>query len=308
MIAAVDLGGGTIRLGLHDGNGWVERVRLPNTDQPADLDAAAAQLTRWRAAHGAPTRVGVAIPGIVTADSTGLASAHGKYAHLRGRDLRAWAAAAAGAPARVENDARAALLGEAAAGAAHGCRDAVLLIVGTGIGTAALVDGHLVRGAHGHGGVLGGHVTIDLAGAACPCGNLGCAETLGGSWALAGLAATRPDYGASPLASGPVGFREVIAAADAGDPCAAAVLDRALASWAAVLVTLIHLFDPERVVLAGGPLCSAPALVSGLRGRVASHLWSGIACPDLVVSPAPEESVLRGLIQLASRAEQEPAP
>ena len=86
--------------------------------------------------------------------------------------------------ATVENDARAALLGELAHGAAVGVRDAVLLVAGTGIGTAAVIDGQLIRGRSGHAGILGGHLTIDRGGDPCNCGNLGCAEVYGGSWSL----------------------------------------------------------------------------------------------------------------------------
>lgn len=298
----VDFGGTRIKLARLAGGVVLESGSLPNTNDPADLVGVAATLGTWVRAHGTPRGVGVAVPGVVTPDGAGLASAHEKYGHLLGADLRGWAAASTGVPARacvVENDARAALAGEAGAGAARGERDVVLMVLGTGIGAAALVDGRLVRGAHGFGSILGGHTTVDLAGPVCPCGNVGCAETLAGSWALGPRAAGHPGFAASPLARVPhPGVRDVLVAADAGDPCAEWVLGRAVAAWGATAVTLCHCFDPAVLVLSGAPMLASDRLLPALRDWVETHLWSGMPRPRILVAQQPELSVLRGLDHL----------
>lgn len=70
----------------------------------------------------------------------------------------------------MENDARAALLGEVSYGTAQGVADAVLFIFGTGIGTAAMMNGKIVTGRHYQAGILGGHLTTNVYGETCVCG------------------------------------------------------------------------------------------------------------------------------------------
>src|SRR6478752_2650383 len=187
---AIDLGGTAVKLGLF------ERARLVAGDEFAlagdlALDALgiavdrlieSAGVERGRRETPSLAGVGIAVPGIVDPAGTRLLAAHGKYAGLHDVDLAAWSAERFGRAAVVENDARAALIGEAAEGDARGATDAVLLTLGTGIGTAALVGGRPLRGRHGHAGVLNGHVTVDVDGPRCPCGNVGCAEALASTW------------------------------------------------------------------------------------------------------------------------------
>ncbi|MCB8045119.1 ROK family protein [Microbacterium oxydans] len=74
--------------------------------------------------------------------------ANAKYDFLEDIDLHAWAHTEFDLPSVVENDARAALIGETSSGSAAGERDAVLVTLGTGIGTAAMIDGSPLRGTH----------------------------------------------------------------------------------------------------------------------------------------------------------------
>jgi glucokinase len=134
----IDFGGTEIKLGALDGGHIVAATSLSPTDSAADLEnvrAAAAEL-----AHGIEA-VGIAVPGVVDHGRGALVAAHDKYGWATGMHLTAWARDAFAAPAVIENDARAALLGEVAFGAPRGARDAVLVTLGTGIGTAALADG-----------------------------------------------------------------------------------------------------------------------------------------------------------------------
>src|SRR5690606_25998850 len=99
-------------------------------------------------------------------------------------DLTGWCREAFGAPLVLENDANAAMIGEWRFGAGQDHDHAVMMIFGTGVGVSAITDGRLLRGAHGYGGVLGGHQTINLHGRLCPCGNMGCVETEASTWVL----------------------------------------------------------------------------------------------------------------------------
>ncbi len=291
MQLCIDFGGTDIKLGLVRDGVVLVSTSLPVSAARADLDRAAAAADALLAeAREAPSAVGIAVPGVVDRDASRMLHANDKYDFLvaESLDLRAWAADRFECPAIVENDARAALAGEVSAGCAVGQRDVVLVTLGTGIGTAALIDGALVRGAHGHAGILGGHVTVDVDGARCPCGNLGCAEERASTRTLR---RTFPDLS---------GMDALVTAARAGSVEHERVLDDYLRVWGATVVTMCHMYDPDLVVLSGGVLRAGDIVADPLRDYVSTHLWPSAHRPDVVVAPAPELSVLRGLAALAA--------
>ena len=82
-------------------------------------------------------------------------------------------------PLYTENDSNAALLGEMWFGAGKDTNSFVLYNIGKGIGAAACLDGHLLRGFH-NSSIEIGHVTINFLGPKCACGNRGCLELYAG--------------------------------------------------------------------------------------------------------------------------------
>lgn len=294
----IDFGGTRIKLGLLDGGEVLTSAELAPSDSPADLGAVHSAAADLDPGGAAPEAVGVAMPGVVS-DGT-LVAAYGKYGWARGVDLGVWARDAFAAPAVVENDARAALVGEASYGVTAGTRDAVLVALGTGIGTSALMADDPVRGRRGHAGILGGHVTVDIDGPACNCGNLGCAEAVASTWALARDAARSPALAAALGGTDP-GLKALFERA--GDPVARRVLDRYLRVWGAVVVTMCHAYEPEIVVLSGGALRAAEVIVPAIDEYVGAHLWPSVRRPEIVVPAAPEHSVLLGLSALAAHAQ-----
>lgn len=303
---AIDFGGTTIKLGLVERGLVVADASLPNQGRESDLAAvqdAALALRDDRLPGGEGfSSVGVAVPGVVDAEGRGLVAAHDKYGWAIGFDLRDWAMTAFGAErVAVENDARAALVGETVSGSAAGATDAALVILGTGVGTAAIMDGRLVRGAHGHAGILGGHVTVDLDGPACNCGNVGCAEAVASTWALSRDVA---DGRAGGL-TGRDGLKELIGSSD--DPDAALLLDRYVRAWGAATVALCHAYDPDVVVVTGGVMRAADVVLPRLEDYVRRHLWSSSHRPVFVAPTAPEHSVLLGLASLAGTGGLHPA-
>lgn len=297
MQLCIDFGGTGIKLGLLSGATPVATASLTVGGTRADLNRAVDAANNLIGTHGPPSAVGIAVPGVVDAGTGRMLMANAKYAHLSdsGLDLREWGRAAFGVPAVVENDARAALAGELALGCAVGEGDVVMVILGTGIGTAAAMDGRLVRGVHGHAGILGGHVTVDMHGPLCSCGNLGCAE------ALASTAALRT---AAPQLHG---VRGLVAAAGS-DPVASTLLEEYLGVWGAVVVTLCHAYDPDLVVLSGGVLRAGAAIVDPIREYVHRHLWASSHRPRFAVPAMPEFSVLKGLAALAAASNPEEEP
>ncbi|WP_426186126.1 ROK family protein [Microbacterium sp. TWP3-1-2b2] len=285
MELCIDFGGTEIKLAVIDEGRALGIDSLPVRGDESDLTAAASASRALIAQTGtAPTAVGIAVPGVVSPASGRMLHANDKYDFLRDFDLHSWAKGELGLPAVVENDARAALIGETSTGFARGERDAVLVTLGTGIGTAAMIDGVPLRGVTGHAGILGGHATVDINGPTCPCGNVGCGEALASAWALR----ERSDG---------LSVKKLFESDDNTD-----VRDSFLHVWGATVVTLIHMYDPSVVILSGGIMRAGDAVSAPIERYVREHLWPSMTAPRFIVPPEPEYSVARGLSTLARQA------
>jgi glucokinase len=298
----IDFGGTAVKLGLLSAGAPLATTQFPVGDGSDPLGrAASAARDILATADVTPKATGVALPGVVDRRAGTLVRAHDKYSSLAGVDVRAWARQEFGVPCDIENDARAALVGETVHGAAEGARDAVLVTIGTGIGTAAMMDGVILRGATDHAGILGGHVTVDVDAGGCPCGNIGCAESLASTWALDRALRRHPGFTSSALASGPADLRALTEAA-ATDTVARDTLQRFVRVWGAVLVSLCHAYDPAVAIVSGSVLAARDAIVPGLSAHLERHLWSSAHRPRVVVPERPDLSVLRGLSVVARAA------
>jgi len=308
----IDFGGTVIKVGLLEGAHVVATRALANNGVEADLvatsNAARDMLGDAGSREGAVDGVAIAMPGVVDQRRGCLVAAHDKYGYAIGMDIRAWATAQFGVPAALENDARAALVGEVAFGCAVGENNAVLIILGTGIGTAALVGGRLFHGAHDHGGILGGHITVQLDGPACNCGNLGCAEAVASTWALERTLHEHPQLSGSSwwgdrLARGRVEIKDLLESQDL--TVSRDILDGYLRAWGAAIVGLCHAYDPNLVIVSGGVMRSAESILPRLTTYTHEHLWSSSHRPRFITPASPEQSVLLGLSVLADHAAQE---
>lgn len=140
----------------------------------------------------------------------------------------------------VLNDAQAALLGEVWIGAAHGCRDAFMLTLGTGVGGAVYSGGRLMKGAIGRAGHLG-HITVDAHGPKDVFNTPGSLEAAVGNQTIG-------ERGGGKYAN----THDLIRAADDGDQAAQRIWLESVRKLAAGIVSLINVLDPEIVVLGGG--------------------------------------------------------
>jgi glucokinase len=189
---------------------------------------------------------------------------------LRDR-VRAWLQAEVGRTARVEvgNDANAAALGEYrfGAGTAYpGLRHMVYMTVSTGIGGGVISDGRLLMGRRGMAGEVG-HITVDVHGPRCACGNIGCLEVLAAGPAIARAGAALVSRGRAPFLAQLVGGEParvtselVEQAARQDDPDACALMAQIGHYLGVGVVTMIHLFNPELICIGGG-VSKAGALI-----------------------------------------------
>ena len=161
-------------------------------------------------------------------------------------------------PVYAENDATLGALGEHAFGAGRGCDNMVYMTVSTGIGGGIIIGGNLYTGTNGFGGEIG-HMTIDQNGPLDNCGNVGCLEALASGTALARMAQERIEAGESSVmlefAGGDikaVDARIVVQAAQQDDALAQSLMQEVGRSLASGIITLMHIFDPQLIVIGGG--------------------------------------------------------
>ncbi|OYN93513.1 hypothetical protein CGZ95_19440 [Enemella evansiae] len=304
---AIDVGGTSFKVAIVADGQILIQDRLSHTSEPGDLD----RLTEF--CNGLmdrvdpdqrPTTVGMSLPGIIDQRTGAMVSAHDKVGYMLGMDLRTWMSDTFGMPAAVENDARAALWGEVGYGAGCGEKDILVLTFGTGIGVAALVDGKALHGPHEHGAILGGHQQINpFLGRICTCGARGCLEAEACGWSMPAVVREWPGIEASPLGTlDKATFSDVASQAYAGDPLALEITEHCARVWGVGIVNLVHVLDPDVVVLSGGLMNAADLMIDTIRKEVDERIWAIWGRPRIEVAADVYASATLGMAYLAEHA------
>ena len=294
----IDLGGTKIALALVDADGRIRDRRRLETDAEAPpeatIDAIVARAHELLGAPPAPvSALGVSAAGQVDAPR-GIVRSSPNLPTWRDVPLGPRLSEALDLPAAIANDGSAVALAEHAHGAGRDHDDVALVFVGTGVGGGVISGGRLIDGAHGYGGEIG-HVTLVAGGRRCTCGSHGCLEAYAGGWAIAERArdAVRHD---------PTAGETLLRLADEageGERLTAATVARAaeagdeLARWLVVetgrllgygLVSVIHTFNPRRLLLGGTVIEGTPDLLPGA-ARVAREHVMDVFLEDLEIVP-----------------------
>jgi len=299
----IDMGGTRIKIGLVRDGELVVTTNIPasaHVSLAQRLEEIAVEVNRLLELHKlTPRGIGIAFPGIVDAQRKKILSKYVKYPDAREIDLEAWAKKKWRIPLAVENDARAALIGEWQYGAGRNCNDLVLITLGTGVGSAVLTDGKLLRGKYHLAGNLGGHLSINLHGDECNCGHTGCVESEASTWALQKNVPRHPDFKASALALEPeIDFNSVFKCARQGDKFAMQVQENCLKAWAVAIVNLIVAYDPGRVVIGGGIMKSKDVIIPYVENMIKKNNWINDNPIELVAAEQVEYAGILGMYYL----------
>lgn len=169
-------------------------------------------------------------------------------------------------PVYVDNDVNVLALAEAVFGAVKGYEEVICLALGTGIGGGILTNGQLLRGVWGGGAELG-HMSIDLNGELCNCGLYGCLETYAsGTWIAKRMQKARQEQGLSA----DVTSRDVFALYRQDDPLARQVIQTMTHGLSYGIVNLIHLFNPQAIVLGGGVMSEGQWIVDSVQKKIST--------------------------------------
>lgn len=200
------------------------------------------------AARTAILGVGVGVPGLVEHHTD--AVVHGQSVGWHDVPLEQMLRDQTGLPILVDNGAKTLGQAERWFGAARSTGNAVIALLGIGVGMCIISNGEVYRGATSSAGEWG-HTTVVAGGRTCRCGAQGCLEAYAGAGAIV---ARYEQLKRRRVASGPgeleAGIAAIIAAAGR-DRIADQVLDETVTYLGAGLADLVNLFNPERIVIGG---------------------------------------------------------
>ena len=173
----------------------------------------------------------------------------------------------------IDSDRACYILGELWQGNAKGCKDAIFLAVGTGIGAGILIDGNVLRGAHDIAGAIGWMALkppfID------EYKNCGCFENYTSGEGIANFAQKLlkviPNYSGvlKNISSENITCHNVFAAYESNDLVAGKVIEACIEFWGMAIANLVSLFNPEKIILGGGVFGPAIKLIPAIKKEAA---------------------------------------
>lgn len=297
-VLAIDIGGSKIAAALvaDDVVGDLSVVATPAQEgRDAIVEATVGLAREVIAAAGYPvSAVGISSAGIVEPGSGRITHATDLLRGWAGTPLGDMIARELGLPVAVLNDVHAHGVGESLAGAATGCRSALVVAVGTGIGGCLVVDGRPEVGSRGAAGHVG-HVPVsEAAGVPCSCGRTGHLEGLASGSGVRAAFRRRtgrdlPTVDIAALASASADDTDNQARSDA-----VAVLTEAGRATGRVIGGLLNVLDPEIVIVGGGMAAAGPAWREAIAEGVALEAMDVVAGTPLRYSTSGPQAALLG--------------
>ena len=184
-----------------------------------------------------------------------------------------------GVPTSLGNDADAAAFGEYCAGAAKGADTAVVITLGTGVGSGIIIDGKIYSGSNYAGGEIG-HTVIVVDGRPCTCGRRGCFEAYSSATGLVNMTREAAEKFPESLMAkiirqeGKVSARTAYQAMKQGDEAGKSVTDMYVKYLAVGITNVINIFQPDILCIGGGVCNEGDTLLIPLKEAVAEQVYS----------------------------------
>ncbi|MCC7376963.1 MAG: ROK family protein [Verrucomicrobiales bacterium] len=290
----IDIGGTKIAVALIDHEGLILQRHAFPTDAAQGFNLAVErigdsirQFDGLATPRTAPVGIGIACAGPVD-PQRGLINNPFTLAGWNHCDIVSPLRNRFGVPVLLENDADAAAIGEAWVGAGRDRDPVVMLTFGTGVGGAIIHRGVVGRGVDGEHPELG-HLIVHPGGPSCYCGASGCLEAVASGTAIAAAGAPH----------GLTSAREVFDAADAGNPHAKAIVEKAVDAVAIATWTLFHTLLPQRLILGGGIMDTEFHRFAGAARRLDSATQFTRSKVDLERAALGNDAGLLGAARLA---------
>lgn len=282
----IDIGGTQVKIGIIDENGNVNKsaaydVAFDAYETPI-MNTVVTRLKEFIKENGLENSrikgIGVSATGRIDVKEGKVAGAAGHIKNWEGCCIKEHIKSFYSGPVTVMNDANCAALAEQWIGGCKGVDDAVVITIGTGIGGGIIVNSEILCGAAGGGGEVG-HITIRNDGCVCSCGNRGCYEKYASTSALVRMVKQAQKAGgisSDLFEDGVINGRSIFAAIGKD-----AYLDNLLDEWigyvADGLVSLLHIFNPQVVLIGGGVSAQRRLFIEPLRKKINERVMSGYA-------------------------------
>ena len=282
----VDIGGTTCKMGFFETAGvlldkWEIRTNTENGGASILSDVAQAidtKLAQEGIRKDEVQGIGIGVPGPVKSNGVvnrcvnlgwGIVNVAEELGSLTGLNVK------------VGNDANVAALGEMWQGGAKGCKDVIMVTLGTGVGGGIIVDGKIVAGFNGAGGEIG-HITVNNDEIeACNCGQYGCLEQYTSATGIVRVAKRKLAKTASTTALTkyePLTAKDIFDEAKAGDEIALSLVEEVCGILGSALSNMACVVNPEVIVIGGGVSKAGSILIDCIQKHFVET--SFFACRD----------------------------
>lgn len=302
----VDIGGTTVKLGIFEEEGQIrEKWEIPThtEDEGARIlpDIAASIKEKLEAHHlpiSACLGIGVGVPAPVTSAGivNGSANLGWKYKEVK-RELEQLT----GIAAVVGNDANVAALGEMWKGAGRGCRNMIMITLGTGVGGGILIGGKVIVGEHGAGGEVG-HICVNYRETEhCGCGNRGCLEQYASATGIVRLAKQKleKETRQTLLMGEEITAKSVFDAVKKKDQVAMEVAEEFGEYLGSGLAILAAVTDPAVFVIGGGVSRAGEILLPLIRKYYEKRAFFANQQAEFVLASLGNDAGIYGAAKLA---------
>lgn len=302
----IDVGGTTCKIGFFETNGklidkWEIKTNTENNGAAILSDIAQAvdnKLAQEGISKDDVQGVGIGVPGPVKSNGVvnrcvnlgwGIVNVEEELGNLTGLKVKAG------------NDANVAALGEMWQGAAKGCKDVIMVTLGTGVGGGIIVDGKVVAGFNGAGGEIG-HITVNHDEIeACNCGQYGCLEQYTSATGIVRvakrkLAKTNDETSLRNFLE--LTAKDVFDEAKSGDAVALGLVDEVCGILGSTLSNIACVVDPEVVVIGGGVSKAGSILIESIQKHFVETSFHACRNTKFVSAGLGNDAGMYGCVQM----------
>ncbi len=311
IYAGIDLGGTTIKAALVKENGEIivkrsiptgaERNNRAIIEDMAGLvrELVEEQGLTFEDIHS----VGIGCPGAIN-PVEGIVYFSANFADFRNVAIAPIMRELLPIPVYLENDANVAGLGEAMFGAGEGSKNCITITLGTGLGGGIIIDGKIFSGAFFGGGEMG-HQVIVADGIKCNCGRKGCWEVYSSATGLIRMGKKRalenPSSKLNQLEDGNINklnAKDIFDCSNGGDEAAQEAIQEYAHYLAIGLGNTINVFQPEYIIIGGGPSAQKDKLLDPVMKELAGEVYGGSTRTKVVIAKLGNDAGVIGAAML----------
>lgn len=276
----VDIGGTAVKLGIVDECGHISAEETYSVSfdhyQTPIIETVLTSIDRFLSENqirlDTLSGIGVSATGQIDTQRGVVAGSGGNLKGWENTPIKALLEEKYSLKTTVVNDANCVAIGEKWIGSAKDASNALILTIGTGLGGGIIVDNEILLGKSGFGGEIG-HFSIDYHGRDCTCGNKGCFEQYASMTALVKDIKTfyekaNPDFLTGKDVNGKFIFSQITE----GNADITNIVDTWIDTISRGIVSLVHIFNPEIVIIGGGVSLQEELFIKKLRAMVLQGL------------------------------------